>query len=130
MRLKVPIAAALLLLSAFAFASAAGAWNSNHFVSPSRNIACRFLPSGPFVVCATRNDGFTVAIGNDGTKGFVYSRSGRLPRSLAGFYGPVLRYGRKWRSGVGIWCISRTSGMTCRTYGHGFFISRTTYDVW
>lgn len=130
---KLLIATPMAMVLALVLTSVVTAWSSNRFVSPSRNIACRFVASGsagPFVACATRNDGFTLSLANDGTKGQILSNNGHLLRALRGFNSPVLRYGRRWRSGVGIWCISRTSGMTCRASSHGFFLSRGTYDVW
>jgi uncharacterized protein DUF6636 len=42
---------------------------------------------------------------------------------------PVLHYGAKW-SRAGITCRSRTSGLRCRNRkGHGFFLSRDSWDT-
>ena len=44
-------------------------------------------------------------------------------------HAPVLDYGSKWRR-AGITCRSRTSGLRCHNRkGHGFFLSRESWDT-
>jgi hypothetical protein len=81
------------------------------------------------VVCFTRNDGFAAAVWKRGKaqagEGIVDVSAAPSTSRLR-----VLRYGRTWRGG-GFLCVSRRTGMTCESLlsGHGFFLSRHTYDL-
>jgi hypothetical protein len=114
-------------------AGPAAAWRSNHFVSPRRNIACRYLTAADgkgLIYCETRNDGFEVGLLDDGQRGFVNYHGG-APQGPYSFWRPVLGYGDVWESPRGtIRCRSRFTGMSCYHGRHGFFISRRSYDVW
>ena len=104
----------------------ASAWSSNAFTSPTRNIRCRYVPSGGYLTCSSAALGRSVTLYFDGTT----SRSWRvLPRR-----GPVLAYGESWDSVDGNGdllhhCESAVTGVYCYVntdQGYGWFhISRS-----
>jgi len=104
----------------------AGAWESNVWRSPTRNIACKYRPFLVGVTCQTENDGWALTV----------ERNGRAYRDrdyvLNVPYGvPIRRYGRTWESRNGVFrCVSGVKGMTCRSGRHGFWINRTHYRMW
>jgi hypothetical protein len=121
---KIAAVAAALALGAVILVANANAWYSNVWRSPSRNIACRYYAQRYTVLCETENDAFAVAVGR-------YSgRAYRTHYSSIPYRVPILPYGTFW-SADGIRCVSRSTGMTCRTpAGHGFFLERHTYNLW
>jgi hypothetical protein len=118
----------LILLAGLALAltGSAGAWHSNVWVSPSRNIVCRYYTYASTVRCMTRSDGFTVSLSSTGY--------GRHIRDWA-VYPPqrsyVLWYGESWSNDGGTVCVSRRDGMVCTNRAeHGFLINRLRYRLW
>jgi Family of unknown function (DUF6636) len=115
-------AAVTVVVAATATATPTG-WSSNTWRSPTGNIACRYYPTVNAVTCQTDNDKFAVVVNRYG--GRAYRTNYRyIPWTY------TLGYGSRWTA-PGFECTSRTDGMRCRSQaGHGFFISRDTYDVW
>ena len=106
--------------------SAQPAWTSNYFHSPSGNIRCREFVNADLMACLTLNDHYAVFVPLHGKAGKERNVSAnKFPR------GPTLGYGEKWSDPGRFRCISRQSGMTCKSIptGHGFFIERFTYSL-
>ncbi|MCC6224751.1 MAG: hypothetical protein IT201_14810 [Thermoleophilia bacterium] len=102
-------------------------WSSNYFSSPSGNIRCREFVKKDLMACLTLNDNFAAIVP-------LYGNS-RKQRSVGAWqfpHGPTLDYGESWRDPGRFRCKSRSDGMRCWSIptGHGFFISRDTYDLW
>lgn len=108
------------------------------FVSPTTNIAC--LMTSAEVRCDVRERTWTLpptpadCQGEFGT-GAVLVGSGRgelscVSDTVAGSSLPTLAYGEAVRL-AGVVCTSRDTGMRCENEntGHGFRVSRDTYDV-
>jgi len=106
---------------------AAVGWTSNVFVSPTRNIHCRYFPGKKLMACTTQNDDFMTAVT---LWGKAYHRQYTYPFSFPD--GPRLEYGDTWKASGRFKCWSKTSGMTCESLktSHGFFINRDSYDTW
>jgi hypothetical protein len=107
-------------------AQATANWTSDWFQSPTGNIRCRyFYGSNPLIACMTLNDG---AMAGVRLWGAGFTRYGHGKRAFPP--GPTLRYGSTWRSRGEFKCRSSRNGMDCWSLpsGHGFFISRDTWD--
>jgi hypothetical protein len=112
--------------TAAAATATAGSWRSDRFQSPTGNIRCRyFYGSNPLIACMTLNDG---AMAGVRLWGQGFTRYGHGNRGFPP--GPTLRYGSTWRSSGEFKCRSTVNGMDCWSLfsGHGFFISRDTWD--
>jgi hypothetical protein len=109
------------------------------FRTPSGNIACRTF--GPFdppasVRCDLLSGLRPQPQGEcelDWAGLYLYQR-GKVKPACAGdsVYeagAPVLGYGKRWRQGTMV-CVSQRTGLECRNgSGHGFFLSRSRWDV-
>jgi hypothetical protein len=120
--------AVLIVSGVLASSIPAQAWTDSKWKSPSGNIWCYAPRWG--VTCGTLNDGFTVALDWGGGRGYRL-RDG----SVYGFPAPryTLAYGTTWKwRARGLVCLSSVRGMKCssRWTGHGFFISRDSYNLW
>lgn len=113
------------------------------FKTPSGNIICAYngpmqgVPAGVRCDMASglkprprRPAGCTLDFGQGLT--LVAGRGGRVTcagDTLLGSPAAVLAYGRRF-SGRGITCVSRFSGLTCKSNdGHGFFLSRQDWRL-
>lgn len=123
MRLRPLAISALAAGCALVPAGVALAFTSNNFESPSGNILCRYDPRNEVMACLTINDSFTAAVPLYGKA--YRTRGGTFPG------GPVLGYGQSWTANRRFKCVSRRSGMTCRSVktGRGFFLNRTHYRL-
>jgi hypothetical protein len=132
MKKRTILTLVLLALVVLALVPSAGAWSSNHWVSPTRNIACKYLPIGrgfSLVGCVTRNDSWGVFLTDAGGRALV--KRGGMDLRKWNFYSPALSYGAEWSNDAQtLTCVSRFSGMSCYHGRHGFFISRLEYRVW
>jgi hypothetical protein len=110
------------------------------FRTPSRNIACGYLPGSGGAPTFLRCDVLSGLRPEprrpcelDWT-GASMRPTGRATASCAGdtVYDPrsrILDYGQTWRRG-GFRCTSRTTGLTCTNRsGHGFFLSRQRWRL-
>ena len=125
MRRLLTIAAAV---GFFVFSGRALAlWQSNTFHSPTGNIHCRYFQNTPGkkLACLSVNNNRLV----------VATPTGRSYVTTSSVYyypaGHILPYGQTWRVRGVYRCVSRVSGMTCKAVqtGHGFFINRSSYQV-
>jgi uncharacterized protein DUF6636 len=127
-RAALPLAVAAL---AALPASAALAAAPQRFQTPSRQIACMYLPAGGGAGAQLRCD---LLFLND--RAAVLGRHGRarlvkITDTVADPRAKVLAYGHRVRVGV-FTCTSRRTGLTCRNSrtGHGFFVSREKRRLW
>jgi hypothetical protein len=121
-RAVLPLAAAALAALPAAAATAA---SPQRFQTPSRQIACMYLPAGAGQSAQMRCD---LLFLND--RAVVLGRRGRarlvkITDTVADPNAKVLAYGHSRRLGV-FTCTSRRTGLTCknRRNGHGFSVSR------
>lgn len=123
---------ALLLtsLAAALVAAPAPAAETSGFWTPSKRIACAYIPKSDDVPEQLRCDMFflndrAVLLGTTGK-----ARKIRVTDTIADPDNPVLAYGKRWRRGS-FRCTSRRTGLTCRhrANGHGFVISRERQRV-
>jgi hypothetical protein len=119
--------------------------------TPTRNIACFYVPIKPTargnLLCTIKTSSYSRAqqdgcqaragldwhgfeLSNVGraqpvcTGGVLYDIGRDTPRYI------VLAYGHTWRS-HGFTCTSRATGLTCTNgHGHGLFLSRESYRLY
>lgn len=129
---SLTVCALAIALSAVA-APAHAALHSRYFKMPSRNIECAMYSA--VLRCDIRSglnpepkrkcelDWTGLYLGNKAgpeCAGDTVHKNGS----------PVLDYGSKWKR-QGIVCRSRTSGLRCHNRkGHGFFLSRESWDTY
>ena len=136
-------AAVVAVVAALAPAGALAAPSSpviETFRTPSRNIACAYIPRAAGGVPTLRCDILSGlrpqprrACRLDWT-GLELVAARRARPVCAGdtvyqSSAPILRYGRTWRRGPFV-CVSRRIGLRCRERaGHGFLLSRSRWRV-
>jgi len=115
-----------VMVAALAVPSAALAWRSNEFVSPSGNIQCEFLDYGSGITCMLANNRRQAVVAARG-RGYEVRN---WPDPFV-TYQYVLRYGQTWTA-ERYTCRSFVSAMVCsnRWTGHGFSISRQGIRTW
>src|SRR2546423_5892989 len=143
------VAAALCALGLAAVPAADAATPLPGFRSPSRNIACLYMPNGPaHLLCSIAHSaynrkldahcaappieldwgGFELGPVRKGTivctGGILYDPATQRPTYV------TLQYGKTWRHGQ-FTCVSRVTGVTCRNrQGHRLFLSRPSWRAW
>ncbi len=136
------------LLVAAAVVAPAGAATVPAFRSPSGNIRCVYAPPGR-LFCSIGRASYAATLQDrclnpNGQKGAGVDWHGweLRPRARTQVLcsGGILYtgtpkyvtvpYGQSWRRGS-FTCLSRASGVTCRTAGgHGLFAARETFRIW
>jgi hypothetical protein len=116
------------------------------FRSPTRNIACVFVPGPPAsILCSLGRANYAQSLQDRCMSSASLDWHGfQLPATKAGttvcsggiLYGAehphyvTLAYGRTWRHGT-FTCTSRIAGVTCRNRtNHGLFVSRESWRTW
>ncbi len=129
--LIVPIAALVVALTAAAAGGSAtrgpasGTWYSDHFVSPTGNIHCRYFAYDQLMACKTLNNGQVAVAPLFGPPYVGYIGDYSFPN------GPVLNYGSVYTVRGQFRCVSQTNGMFCRSSrtGRGFGLAREGYRL-
>lgn len=131
--------ASVALAGAVTQAGAAGTTAFPGFRTPSGNIQCLYHSlgtRGPAIRCDIRSELSPKPQRSCDLDWVGVSLPSRGPASptCAGdtvFFPPKpqLPYGRTWSRGW-IACVSRTTGLTCRSGRHGFFLSREKWRTW
>lgn len=124
-------AAALAILVSLAAAAPAGADDMVRFTTPSKKIACAYMPAMEDFPAFLRCDLFFRNDTGVFLKHKGKAKLGRVTDTVAEPGEPVLQYGKTWSHG-GFTCLSKSIGLRCRskTSGHGFFVSRQKISLY
>lgn len=144
MRRLLAIAIALVALGAAALPGLASAGTIRDFQTPSKNIACAFVPAdiaggAAFLRCEIRSGLKPVpprprACDADWGQAVSMTRTSRgraicISDTIRNPQAPILGYGKTFKAGP-FTCKSRTDGLRCTNVaGHGWFLSKESTSL-